>query len=159
MLNKPSPADFAVLAKFSHAKIVSLTFAALMLAVIPNLPGFEEGLRRTAYLYSPLGSIIRLVACAILGVMGLVLAAMLFEATFVSPIAVWIEGSELRWRALGVKRMPLSAIRSVTLQPRHIRVERTDGGKNVEISTVSLRSSDAPEPLLARLRDAANLSA
>ena len=26
----------------------------------------------------------------------------------------WIEGDELRWRALGVKSMPLSAIRSMT---------------------------------------------
>lgn len=126
-----------------------------VLAVAPNLPGFGRGLTYTAFFYTAWGSAIRLVATAFLAGLALILAAMTLEAS-IWPVAVWIDDGELRWRALGQRKLKLSSISDVSLdeRARMIRVLRADGKGTITWSTVALRARDAPGPLLTRLRAA-----
>lgn len=155
--NQVSSHGVTTLAHFNRVKIALLALAVLGLAIIPNLPGFVEGLRHTAFLYTTAGAVIRIAACVFIGLIGFVLVAVFIETIFVSPVAVWVDGSELKRRSLGVKTMPLVAIQSVTRLRREIRIVRRDGGRSVVFSTLLLRSTEAPEPLLSRLRSAADM--
>ncbi len=146
----------AILARFDRVKIGAMALFSLTLAIAPNLPGFGESLRYTAFFYTPIGAPIRWGATIVLAAIGLMAMAYVVEATVTSGAAIWLEGGELHWRALGHKRMSLAAIRSVSVKPRLISLERIDGGKPIEFSTVALRSSDAPEPLASRLRGVIN---
>jgi len=148
--------DTAILARFDRVKIGALALFSLALAIAPNLPGFGKGLRYTAFLYTPIGAPIRWSATIVLAVTGLIAMALFVEATVTSGTAIWLKGGELHWRALGHKRVSLMAIRSVSVKPRLISLERNDGRKPIEFSTVALKSSDAPEPLSSRLRGLIN---
>ena len=79
-----SKADHSFRARFSITKLVLIEVVLITLTVTPNLPGFGVGLRYTAIFYSRY-SAVRIVACAILGLIFLSLLPLLLRALAGQP--------------------------------------------------------------------------
>ncbi|TVV76348.1 hypothetical protein [Sphingomonas solaris] len=128
----------------------------LALGITPNLPGFGDGLTRSAFFYTaPVGVTVRLLACGVLLSVGLVLLAGVVLSFITSPKAVWIDGSELKWGRIGTKCVPLSDVEAVSFDAglNRVRLERRGGRKPEYIPTLGLRSQDAPGTLVYKLRE------
>lgn len=121
---------------------------AAALAIIPNLPGFGRGLIYTAFFFTQFGTPIRVCSSLVLGFMGLVLGSLAI-ASNIHRLAVWIEGEDLVWRAITVRKLPLASIKSVAQTATGlIRLERTDGGTPAEIAASLMRSRSDVENVL-----------
>ena len=129
---------------------------ALALGIIPNLPGFGEGLTRHAFFYTaPVGVTVRLLACGVLISTGLVLLFGIVLSYITSPKAVWLDGNELKWGHIGTRCLPLSDVAAVRFDAglNRVRLERRSGRKPEYIPTLGLRSQDAPGTLVHKLRE------
>jgi hypothetical protein len=117
-----------------------MAIAAAALSIVPNLPDFGRGLTHTAFFFTQHGGPVRICASLVLGFIALVLGSIAITSN-INRLAVWIEGDELFWRGLTVRKLPLASIKSVALTAAGvIRIERTDAGKPVEIAASLMRS-------------------
>ena len=138
-------------AYFSRWKGFALSAACWVIAIVPLIPGSGHGLVYTAFFFTPVGTPVRIAACLFIGFLALVGLVMGIYAAR-APLAVWIEGDELRWRALKVRSLPLASIASAELTPwRTVRVYRRDGGRSIEIPASIFRSPRDTNAVLTRL--------
>lgn len=143
------------LANVSRWKLGLLAIPSIGLGVAPNLPGVANGLTRSAFYYStPLGVAFRLIASGTLILIGLTLLLALLLTLISSTRAVWLDGSDLKWGRLGTKHMRVTELGAVNFDPamNRIRLDRRESGKPEYIAISGLRSSDAPEALIEKLR-------
>jgi hypothetical protein len=143
------------LAHISRWKCGLGAIPVLALGIIPNLPGFGDGLVRSAFFYAaPFGIGVRFIACGALILLGLILLLSVLLTLTTSSKAVWVDDDNLKWGRIGTKHMPLAEIRAVSFDAslNRIRLERRNNGKPEYIPTLALRSADAPDQLVEKLR-------
>lgn len=143
------------LAHISRWKCGVGSIPVLALGVVPNLPGFGDGLTRYVFFYTaPLGVAVRLIACGSLILLGLTLLVGVLLTLITSSKAVWLDGSDLKWGRIGTKHLRLTELHAVSFDSalHRVRLDRRDGRKPEYISTLGLRSTDAPGPLIEKLR-------
>jgi hypothetical protein len=145
-----------VLANIGGGKSLLGGGVILALALIPSLPGFGHGLTYSAFFYTTsLGVALRLASSAVLLLIGL---SLLYGASLVfsgSARGVWLDGGDIKWGRVGTKRLATSRLKSATFDPRRqgVVLELRDTERTMIIPTMGLRSSDAPEPLVSKLRE------
>jgi hypothetical protein len=147
--------DGISLARLDLRKLTLFAVIAFALAILPNLPGVGGG-GPSRYLYTTsLGAIVRWVATAMLVLIGAALLLGIMRARFVSPSAVWLKDGQLSWGLIGTNEVSLSAIKSVVHAPaRHALKIETSDGQTKWLPIRGLRSEDAPQPLLDKIRGA-----
>jgi len=138
------------LAYWSRWKAAVWAIAAAALAIVPNIPGFGRPLSDTAFFSTPFGVAIRIFAALFFGCAALALASLAI-ASNLNHLAVWIEGDDLFWRGITVRKLPLASIKSVKLTANGvIRIVRTDG-KPAAIAASLIRSRSDVENIFKAL--------
>jgi hypothetical protein len=154
-VKKAAAESSVVLASISRVKLMIGAVAVLTLGVVPNLPGFGDGLTRFAFFYtSSLGVAARLLACGALVLLAMILLVGVGLTLLTSAKGVWLDGSDLRWGRIGTRHIHLAEVRAVSFDTvlNRIRLDRRGVGQPEYILTLGLRSKDAPGPLLHKLR-------
>jgi hypothetical protein len=99
-----------------------------------------------------MGGPIRVLSSVILGLasFGLILLAIIYN---IHRLAVWIGEDDLTWRAVTIRKLPLTNVKAVALTATgNIRIDRTDGGKPVEIPASLMRSRSDVRNVLSVLK-------